>query len=243
MYHRRTRLLAVAGAVAVGVVALAGPASAHVTVNPNTAEQGSYTKLTFRVPTESDTASTTRVQVFFPADEPLALVEVKPHPGWSFTVTETKLAKPISDDDGPVTQAVSQISWTADSAAAAIKPGEFDEFDVSVGPLPEKLTIVFKALQTYSDGSIVRWIDPTVAGQPEPDHPAPVLTLTKAGSTASGVTATASGRSTTPAATSPSNARANTALVLAIIALVVALGAAAASLLRRSERSTEPVPR
>jgi periplasmic copper chaperone A len=33
--------------------------------------------------------------------------------------------------------------------------------------------IVFKALQTYSDGDVVRWIEEPVAGEPEPDHPAP----------------------------------------------------------------------
>jgi hypothetical protein len=38
--------------------------------------------------------------------------------------------------------------------------------------------IIFKALQTYSDGDIVRWIDEPAPGV-EPDHPAPVLKLTK----------------------------------------------------------------
>jgi hypothetical protein len=38
----------------------------------------------------------------------------------------------------------------------------------------------FKASQTYSDGEVVQWIEPTVKGGAEPAHPAPVLTLTKA---------------------------------------------------------------
>ena len=38
-------------------------------------------------------------------------------------------------------------------------------------------TIEFRALQYYDNGDIVRWIDPTPPGGPEPDHPAPVLTI------------------------------------------------------------------
>ena len=61
----------------------------------------------------------------------------------------------------------------------------------------DSTAVVFKALQSYSDGSIVRWIDPVVAGQAAPDHPTPILTLTAPDATASPGTA-----STAPAATS-----------------------------------------
>jgi hypothetical protein len=125
-----------------------------------------------------------------------------------------------------VTRAVAEIIWTADSPAAAIKPGEFDEFNVSAGPLPTTPTMEFKALQTYSNGDIVRWIDPSTPGQAEPEHPAPVLTLAPAGAATS---------DPTPATSASSgDGRANTALLLSILALVVAAGAGAASFLRRS---------
>ena len=67
---------AVAAAAATLILAVAGPASAHVTVNPDTATKGGYTKVTFRVPTESDTASTTRVEVNLPTDTPVASVSL-----------------------------------------------------------------------------------------------------------------------------------------------------------------------
>lgn len=35
-------------------------------------------------------------------------------------------------------------------------------------------------IATYSNGDVVRWIDVAQPGQPAPDHPAPVLTLTTA---------------------------------------------------------------
>ena len=160
-------------------LALAAPASAHVTVNPNTATPGGYAKVTFRVPTESDTLSTTKVEVNLPADHPVASVSVKPVQGWTAVAEKSKLATPIKAHDSEITEAVSKITWSADPASA-IKPGQFQEFDVSLGPLPDDGQMIFKALQTYSDGSVVRWIDEPTTDGSEPEHPAPVLKLAAA---------------------------------------------------------------
>src|SRR5437868_11424106 len=128
-------------AAAAAVVITAGPAAAHVTVNPSEAEQGGTAKLSFRVPTESATANTVKVEVQFPTDTPIAVVDVQPKAGWTYTVTATKLATPIKSDSGDVSEVVSLITWTGGS----IKPGEFDEFDVAVDPLPTNATsLVFK---------------------------------------------------------------------------------------------------
>lgn len=169
-----------------GLTAL--PALAHVTVNAADATQAGFTVLTFRVPTESDTASTTGIKVQFPADQPLAFVSVKPKAGWTYTVTKAKLPTPVKTDDGEVTDYTSVIDWKA-STGAGIKPGEFDEFQVSAGPLPKAPSMTFKAIQTYSDGKVVSWIEVPPAGSTtEPDLPAPTLKL---------ATAPAEGSSTT----------------------------------------------
>lgn len=175
---RSARLLAAGALCAVGApLLLAGPASAHVTVNSASAAKGGFAKLAFRVPTESETASTTKVEVTFPAGQPLAFVSVRPNGAWVPTVEKAKLATPIKTEGGEVTEAVSKITWTGGS----IKPGEFDEFEVSAGPLPTTVDeLVFKAVQTYSDGSVVRWIDEETPGGAEPEHPAPTLHLTAA---------------------------------------------------------------
>src|SRR5690348_5731967 len=94
-------------------LALAAPASAHVTVNPGTATAGGYTKVTFRVPNESDTASTTKVEVNLPADKPVASVSLKPVPGWTAEAVKSKLATPIKAHDTDITEAVSKVTWTA----------------------------------------------------------------------------------------------------------------------------------
>lgn len=180
-HHRVRRRVLAAGAAlgaVVGALVLAGPAAAHVTVDPETAPQGGYARVAFRVPNESDTASTTKLEVNLPAATPVASVRTKPVPGWQATLTRTKLPKPIDNHGQQITEAVTRITWTATTADAAIGPGEFEEFPVSMGPLPNADKIVFKALQTYSDGEVVSWIEEPSRGA-EPEHPAPVLKLTK----------------------------------------------------------------
>jgi uncharacterized protein len=178
---RRAAVLLATGAVS--LIAAASAAEAHVTVNPDTAGQGAYTKISFRVPNEEASANTTTLEVDLPADHPIASVSVRPVPGWTATTTTSPLATPIKTDDGDVSQAVTKIVWTG----GTITPGQFQEFDLSLGPLPKDTDqIVFKALQTYSDGTVVRWIDLQQPGQPEPDHPAPVLHLTQGSTAAAG---------------------------------------------------------
>jgi uncharacterized protein YcnI len=224
-----TRAAVVAVTAAATLALIAGPALAHVTVHPDHATQGGYAKLTFRVPTERDNASTVKLVVHFPRRAPIPTVSVKPHPGWSFQTRTRKLAKPIKTEDGTISQAVSTITWTADSPASAIKPGEFDEFAVSAGPLPKVKTMRFPAIQTYSSGEVVRWIQTAAPGAPEPKHPAPTLHLS-----ASGDPGSSSGPSVTAASQSDhSSGGSSASLALAIAALVIAILAAAAALVLR----------
>ncbi|GIJ29238.1 membrane protein [Micromonospora qiuiae] len=181
--HRRTAGAAAAltlGAVAMAVFGFVAPASAHVTVNPKEATQGGYGRFAFRVPNESDTASTTKVEIFLPENAPVGSVSTMPVPGWTVAVEKRKSDPPVKVHGTEISEVVSKITWTA-GADAAIAPGTFQEFPVSLGPLPEVDQMVFKALQTYSDGAVVRWIDePSAPGEEEPATPAPVLTLAAA---------------------------------------------------------------
>src|SRR4051794_19705841 len=140
-------LAAVAALVAVPV------AWAHVTVNPNTAAAGSFARFDLRVPNEEADVDTTKISVQLP--EGLSSTSFQPKPGWTRTETKVKLAAPIQTDDGPVTERVATVTWSG----GKIAPGEFDEFGLTAH-VPEKEgdVLVFPAVQTYSDGKIVRWI-------------------------------------------------------------------------------------
>lgn len=243
-------------ALAVGFATFALPASAHVTVSADKAVKGGYATLTFKVPTEEDNANTTKLEVDFPADHPFASVSTQQKSGWDIAVTKAALATPLTNDDGEqVSQRVATITWTAKSSDAAIKPDQFDTFPISVGPLPTDTdTLTFKALQTYSNGDVVRWIEESAPGGPEPEHPAPSITLVDKGVagapvvTAAPSTVTVQPTTTTTATASgkgPTTNQVNTAVGLAIggIALaLIAAGLAGAALAKRSSAAPVPPP-
>jgi len=177
MKIRRVRLL-VLGVLAVAMVALGAlPAGAHVSIKPGSAPKGGFEVLSFNVPNEEADANTVELEVEVPTKYPIAFVSTQPMPGWTVAVEKSTLAKPVKTESGEITEAVTTITWTATDGG--LEPGEFDLFTISAGPLPTKPnSLTFKAIQTYDNGEVVNWIQKTVKGAPEPEYPAPTLTLT-----------------------------------------------------------------
>jgi periplasmic copper chaperone A len=176
------RFILRSGAIAaVSALVLAGAAtsaSAHVTVSSPDAKPGGYAKLVFRVPTESDNTSTTKLVVSLPKDHPFAHVGAQVKDGWKVDKKEEKLPAPVKVGDVTLTKAITTITWTA--TTAGIPPNDFDEFALSVGKLPEGVdALSFPADQTYSDGEVVKWADVAKDGA-EAEHPAPTLKLAAA---------------------------------------------------------------
>ena len=161
-------------ALSVAVLALAASAQAHVTIHPNALPAGAEATMFVNVPDESAHARTVKIDVKFP--DGFAALLTEPVPGWSAKVLTKKLAKPITTDDGPIGYEVDQVIWTATGNGVA--PGQFMRFPFSVA-VPDKPGAVlrFKALQTYSNGRVVRWIGP--AG---PDTPAAEVLVASANS-------------------------------------------------------------
>ncbi|MFI1014472.1 YcnI family protein [Streptomyces sp. NPDC020965] len=177
---RTSRVIAVATGVAASSLLLSGTASAHVSVQPQgEAAKGGYATVNFKVPNERDTASTVKLEISLPTEHPLASVLPQPVPGWDVKVTKTKLAKPLEVHGNKITEAASKITWTA--AGGKVGPGQFQQFPVSLGQLPENAeSVVFKAIQTYDNKEVVRWIEEAKEGAEEPQSPAPVLELSAA---------------------------------------------------------------
>lgn len=202
-------------------LAAAGAASAHVAVDGTDTRQGGYGVVTLRVPTESDTASTTGVTVRLPTDTPLASVRTTPVPGWTVAV---------EGGDTPTA-----ITWTA-QPGGGIGPGQFGLFPFTAGPLPTTDELDLPTTQAYSDGTSVSWDEPTPADGTEPEHPVPALALAAAtggdpdgaAPAASDVTAQAQPTAlATPAAGTDGTARwlGGTGLVLGALGLVLGAGA------------------
>jgi uncharacterized protein YcnI len=217
-----------ASASAAALLAIpATTAQAHVTLQPKTAPAGGYVVEDVRVPNETDDAVTTKIVVQLP--DGFAEASYQSVPGWTVKVVKEKLATPVKTDDGEVTAGVKTITWTAKSKADGIAPGQFQDFPLSV-QIPGKAgdTLTFKALQTYSDGTVARWI-----GAPDADKPAPQVQVTDAAAAAAApasAPAGSSGTSTTentaaPASATPAAAATTSddgdSKTLAIIALIV----------------------
>lgn len=233
---RRTMLLAATAAA----LALPATAGAHVSLHPNTLPAGSNPTIDVRVPNEDDRATVDNVDMQVPP----GFIDVSPEipAGWRATIRTTKLAKPVQTDDGAVTQEVSEIIWSAPKGRG-IPPGSFLNFPIltAIPDADAGTTLTFKVIQTYSNGSVVRWIEPADSAM----HPAPTANVTAAGGQLEDVSGTEAGPPAAGSASTPAPARATTtsggaskglaiaALVLGALGLLVG-GVALASGRRRA---------
>lgn len=162
------------------LLAIAAPlsASAHVTISTNTAAAGSYSIVTFKVPNESETAGTNKVEISLPADTPFASVSYVPVPGWTAELVETTLPEPVAVGESEITDAVTSVVFTADEGSEIVD-GQLQMFSLSVGPVPDTGSIVLPVEQTYDDGTVSDWSDTAE----DADHPAPVLYVNDAPAT------------------------------------------------------------
>jgi uncharacterized protein YcnI len=186
--------------------------------------------LTFHVPNEESKAYTVKVDVQIPTAHPIAQLLVQPVPGWNVSVKTITLTKPITTDDGTFNSAVSEVIWSG----GKILPGQFQSFTISADPMPSgESQVAFKAIQTYSNGDVVRWIDLQQPGLPAPAHPAPVVTLTTATAPASIARA-----NTVPATATSGSGTDGVSRGLGLAGLLVALLACllALTVARRSRR-------
>ena len=153
---------AVTSTLTFGSMIAAATAGAHVHVDSDHAVRGDDALVTFQVPNESEKGSpTTQIVISLP-DVSSASTDVMP--GWT--------AKLDRDPNGTYRSA----TFTA-TPDAGIPPGQFELFSVSI-QLPDADSVTFPVVQTYADGTVVRWDQPPLPNGEEPDFPAPALALT-----------------------------------------------------------------
>lgn len=182
MAIRRTtaRLLALPAAVTLLTLASAGGAHAHVTVTPSTTEAGGYSLLIFSNGHGCEGSPTTRIAIRIP--EQITSVTPTLHPTWEVEKQLVQLDEPITDAHGNrITERVGTVVYTADEP---LPDGFRDSFEIQVRlPESEGEKLAFPVVQTCEEGE-TGWTEVPAGGQDRHDleHPAPVVTLTAAGS-------------------------------------------------------------
>lgn len=177
MNRRPTRLLTIALS-AVLLVALAAPAMAHVTANPNAAAAGGYHMAKFRVSHGCDGSPTTALRIAIPD----GVVSVRPEvvPGWEIETVIGDLAEPFDNHGQVITEGVREIVYSGGS----LPDEHFQEFGVSMRmPEGEEGDVVyFPVIQECEEGETA-WINipETFDAWGDTDDPAPYITLTAAG--------------------------------------------------------------
>jgi periplasmic copper chaperone A len=220
----------IAFAAIAATLAIPAAGAAHVTVQPEQVPAGGFTRLDVRVPNERDDAATEKVEVQMP--DGFIFVSYEPVPGWRTEVKMEQLDQPVEEFGEKFTEQVATVTWTATDAGAAIRPGQFQDFGLSVGmpsDAEEGDALEFPALQTYDSGEVVRWIGP-----PDAEEPAALVTLTAPEDESGHAAATGAGTEPEEATTTGGDDDAPMGLAIAGLAVGgLGLLAGGASLLRR----------
>ena len=208
--------------------ALVVPASAqaHVSIHPNTIPAGAFATLDVRVPGEQEGAYVSEVDMLFP--QGFTGVDYEKVPGWSTRVIESKLAQPITQDGETIDTEVSRIVWTWTGPAGKVGNGQFLDFPLSLAIPPDAAgsALEFRTVQSYSNGQVVHWIDPSLSAE----HPSPRINVTTKGGAIEDVAGeeagpaagqTGSGSSATAPVTSTAQSNGAASKTLGIVALIL----------------------
>lgn len=167
----------IAALLATAILAAPAAAQAHISLHPNTIPAGAFATLDVRVPGEQEGAHVTKVDVLFPPG--FTSVDYENVPGWSGRVIEAKLATPIKEGGEAIRTEASQIVWTWTGPVGEVNNAQFIDFPLSLA-IPENAAgkaLEFRTVQTYSNGQIVHWIEPSLTAE----HPSPRINVTTKG--------------------------------------------------------------
>lgn len=233
--------------LAAGALLAPATAQAHISLHPNTIPAGAFATLDVRVPGEQEGAYVKKVDVLFP--QGFTGVDYENVAGWSTKVIESKLATPIKEDGETIDTEVSQIVWTWTGPLGKVNNGQFIDFPLSLA-IPENAAgkaLEFRAVQTYSNGQVVHWIEPSLTAE----HPSPRINVTAKGGVIEDIAGDEAGpaarqRAGSPATSTPAPVASKLsssgaskglgilALIVGALGLIVGLGALAASRRKRA---------
>jgi uncharacterized protein YcnI len=243
------KIILFAACTTIALLTYTASALAHISIHPNTVPAGAFATLDVRVPAEQQGAHVSKVDVLFPAG--FSDVDYEAVPGWSVKVIERKLATPLHSDGETIDSEIAQLVWTWTGPLGEVSDGQFIQLPLSVA-IPSDAAgkaLEFRTVQSYSDGQIVHWIDPSL----DAEHPSPRINVTAKGGAiedvagdeagpVAGQTATARSGPPTGESTTSTGASGGASEGLALAALIVGALALLAALfaLVSARRSREP---
>ncbi|MEQ4207591.1 DUF1775 domain-containing protein [Actinopolymorpha sp. B9G3] len=161
-------VLATMAATMLGVLVMAEPAAARVSIVPGTVKGGGTETFAIRLANERQDTSTNRLALVFPDDTPISIVEVTPVKGWTVSISTRPLNPPAEVEGRAVREVAESIVWEG----GRVGPGQFEQFLVTLGPLPRHGRLALEATQTYANGDTDMWPDASASSQQNPVAPA-----------------------------------------------------------------------
>lgn len=212
------RISAFSGLVLFAMIGWGGTAFAHAEFDPATAEAGAPATLTLGVPNERTAASTIKVELQLPLECAKCVITPLSASGWT----------------GKFENSV--ITWSGGKISGTDRV----TFSFKVDALPGEGKLIFKALQTYDNGEVVRWVEPPLADGSEPQYPAPEFIITAGATTTTPssittvapasttsvpvITTTVAAPTTVPSVVAPAKSSDSDSNTGTVIAILVAIG-------------------
>jgi uncharacterized protein YcnI len=131
-----------------GLLAIAPAAQARVSIVPGAVSGGGTTVFAFRLANERTDTTAVRLELTFPQSPPIAFAEVAGVRGWTATITPRDLPTPVQAGDRTISQVVGSIVLSGGS----VGPRQFEQFLITLGPLPTDGRLAFDAVQGYANG-------------------------------------------------------------------------------------------
>ena len=175
--HSSSWLAAACAAGILSAFVATAPASAHVTLEQDTAPADSTYKAVLRVGHGCDGLATTALRVQIP--EGIIVAKPMPKPGWEIVLVEGDYERAYDYYGTAITGGVKEIVWRGGS----LPDNFYDEFvfRARIAGFAPGATIAFPVVQECGSDAAERWIETPAPGE-DPDsyeYPAPLLTVTE----------------------------------------------------------------
>lgn len=152
------------------LLALAGTAQAHITLDQPEAAAGSSYRAVFKVGHGCEGGSATK-EIVVTLPEGLRGAKPMPKPGWTLTTRRRPLKTPYDSHGKPVTDELAEVRWVANGEVNYLPDAWYDEFVLRASLPAEPGDLAFAVRQVCTQGEW-NWAELPSAANPKPRAPA-----------------------------------------------------------------------